>query len=112
RGRTAVVSLGDGTASERVLRPDVAHSLAFRGSRELGTGYPNSPMGTIALIRQTLLDADWYIRAWQTHNRSPQSVPQPETNIALAALHDVVAGDQPVLVEATSEVEVLRARSL
>src|SRR5690606_8470648 len=55
RGRTAVVSLGDGNTTDRVLRPDVAQSLAFSGSRELGMTYPNSPMGAIALIRQTLL---------------------------------------------------------
>src|SRR5690606_13137624 len=35
RGRTAVISLGDGTASERVLRPNVAQALAFRGSSDL-----------------------------------------------------------------------------
>jgi imidazolonepropionase-like amidohydrolase len=112
RGRTAVVSLGDGTASERVLRPDVAQSVAFRGSRELGMTYPNSPMGVIALMRQTLLDADWYIRAWDTHRRAPQRVPQPETNIALASLNDVVRGNEPVIFEATSELDVLRARAL
>src|SRR5690606_38936375 len=86
RGQTAVVTLGDGNPGERVLRANVAQALAFRGSRELGMTYPNSPMGAIALIRQTLLDASWYIRAWDTHRRSPQGVPQPETNIALAAL--------------------------
>src|SRR5690606_22404590 len=97
---------------DRVLRPDVAQSLAFSGSRELGMTYPNSPMGAIALIRQTLLDAGWYVRAWDTHRRSPQSVPQPETNSALAALNEAVAGDEPVFFEATSELEVLRARAI
>ncbi|HLV25387.1 MAG TPA: amidohydrolase family protein [Gemmatimonadales bacterium] len=112
RGQTAVVTLGDGNPGERVLRANVAQALAFRGSRELGMTYPNSPMGAIALIRQTLLDASWYIRAWDTHRRSPQGVPQPETNIALAALNDVVSGDEPLLFEATSQLEVLRARAI
>jgi len=112
RGRTAVVSLADGTTTERVLRPDVAHSVTFSGSRELGMTYPNSPMGAIALIRQTFLDADWYTRAWDTHRRSPQNVPQPETNAALAALTAAAAGREPVLFEARSELEVLRARAI
>src|SRR5690606_14649966 len=56
--------------------------------------------------------ASWYIRAWDTHRRSPQGVPQPETNIALAALNDVVSGDEPLLFEATSQLEVLRARAI
>jgi imidazolonepropionase-like amidohydrolase len=112
RGRTAVVNLGDGNATDRVVRPDVAQSLAFSGSRELGMTYPNSPMGSIALIRQTLLDAGWYTRAWDTHRRSPQNVPQPETNLALAALNNVVTGNEPLLVEARSELEILRARKI
>jgi imidazolonepropionase-like amidohydrolase len=112
RGQTAVVSLGDGTVGERVLRPGVAQSLALEGSNELGGGYPNSPMGVIALVRQTLLDADWYIRAWDTYRRSPLGLRQPETNSALAALDVVVQREEPLLVEATSEEDVLRARSI
>ena len=112
RGHTAVVSLGDGNANDRVFRSDVAQAMSFTGSRELGLTYPNSPMGSIALIRQTLLDAGWYIRAWDTHRRSPQSVPQPETNLALAALNGAVSGSEPVLFETRSELEVLRARAI
>ncbi|MGH7463746.1 MAG: amidohydrolase family protein, partial [Longimicrobiales bacterium] len=112
RGHTAVVSLGDGTAGERVLRPGIAHSLSLSRSNELGGSYPNSPMGAIALVRQTLLDADWYIRAWDAYRRAPTGLQPPETNEALAALRGVVQRQEPVLVEARSEEEILRARAI
>jgi imidazolonepropionase-like amidohydrolase len=112
RGQTAVVSLGDGSASERVLRSDVGQSLSLSGSDELGGGYPNSPMGAIALVRQTLLDADWYIRVWDTYRRAPAGLQSPETNAALAALNDVVQRREPLIVEARSEEDILRARAI
>jgi imidazolonepropionase-like amidohydrolase len=112
RGRTAVVSLGDGSARERVLRPAVGHSLSLNGSRELGGSYPNSPMGAIALVRQTLLDADWYIRVWDTYRRAPSGLQPPETNAALASLDGVVRRQEPLIVETRSEEEILRARAI
>ena len=112
RGRTAVVSLGDGPARERVLRPAVGHSLSLSGSRELGGSYPNSPMGAIALVRQTLLDADWYIRVWDAYQRAPRGLQPPETNAALASLDGVVQRDEPLIVETRSEEEILRARAI
>ncbi|MGH7577400.1 MAG: amidohydrolase family protein, partial [Longimicrobiales bacterium] len=112
RGRTAVVSLLDDVPSERVLLQDVAQSVALEGSDELGEGYPNSPMGVIALIRQTLLDADWYIRMWEAYRSSSEGLERPETNAALEALDEVIRREKPLLVEATSEEEVLRARAI
>ena len=112
RGRTAVVSLGDESAGERVLRPVVGHSLSLSGSRQLGGFYPNSPMGAIALVRQTLLDAEWYIRVWDTYSRAPRGLEPPETNAALAALDGVVQRREPLIVETRSEEEILRARAI
>ena len=112
RGRTAVVSLGDDAAGERVLRPAVAHSLSLSGSSELGRTYPNSSMGAIALIRQTLLDADWYTRVWDTYERAPAGLEPPETNAALAVLDGVVQQREPLIVETRSEEDILRARAI
>jgi imidazolonepropionase-like amidohydrolase len=112
RGEAAVVGLGDGAAGERVLKGDVAQSLKLNRDGELGGAYPNSPMGAIALVRQTLLDADWYIRAWDTYASKPAGLAPPETNIALEALQPVVRSNRPLLVETTSEEEILRAQAI
>ncbi len=112
RGSASVVDLGDGGVRERILRPGVVQSVGFRRSFELGGSYPNSTMGTIALIKQTFMDAEWYGRAWDAYEASGRAFLPPETSEALAALADAVAGAQPVLFETGSEEEYLRARKI
>ncbi len=112
RGTASLVGLGDEGVRERVLRPDVAQSIGFQRSFELGGAYPNSAMGTIALMKQTLMDTDWYMRAWNAYEASGRAFLPPETSEALAALADAAQGGQPVIFETGSEEEYLRAYSL
>ncbi|MDX1393878.1 MAG: amidohydrolase family protein [Gemmatimonadota bacterium] len=112
RGSASVVNLGDAGARDRVLRPDVAQSVGFDRSFELGGRYPNSAMGVIALMRQTFMDADWYIRAWGAYEASGRAFLPPETSAALEALEDALQGGQPVYFETGSEEEYLRARAV
>jgi imidazolonepropionase-like amidohydrolase len=112
RGTASVVNLGEEGVRDRVLRPDLVQAVGFQRSFELGGSYPNSSMGTIALIKQTFMDSDWYIRAWDAYEASGRAFLPPETSQALAALEDVVQGNQPVLFETNSEEEYLRAYKL
>jgi hypothetical protein len=86
RGMASVVNLGDAGVRDRVLRPDVAQSMGFQRSGELGDErYPNSAMGVIALMKQTFMDADWYERAWAAYEESGRAFLPPETSAALEA---------------------------
>ncbi len=59
RGSAAVVSLGEANDNTVLLKRGAAHHLSFsKGSSQ--QNYPSSRMGTMALLRQTYLDADWY----------------------------------------------------
>ena len=112
RGTGSVVNLGDAGVRERVLVPDMIQAIGFQRSFELGGSYPNSTMGTTALMKQTLMDADWYIRAWDAYESSGRSFLPPETSEALDALESVVQGGQPVVFETSSEEEYLRAHAI
>ncbi len=112
RGTASVVNLGDTGVRDRVLRPDLAQAMGFQRSLQLGGAYPNSSMGTIALMKQTFMDADWYMRAWGAYEASGRAFLPPETSEALAALEDAVQGDQPIVFETGSEEEYLRAHKL
>lgn len=112
RGQASVVNLSDAGARERVLRPNLVQAVGFQRSFTLGGSYPNSAMGTTALMKQTLMDAEWYIRAWAAYERSGRAILPPETSEALAALGGAVQGRQPVLFQATSEEEYLRAYAI
>jgi imidazolonepropionase-like amidohydrolase len=112
RGTASVLTLSDGGVRERVLRPDLAQAVGFQRSFALGGMYPNSAMGTIALMKQTFMDAEWYGRAWGAYETSGRSMLPPETSEALAALGKSVQGKQPVYFETDSEEEYLRAFKL
>jgi hypothetical protein len=109
RGTGSVVNLGDAGVRDRVLIRDMIQAIGFQRSFQLGGAYPNSTMGTAALMKQTFMDADWYIRAWDAYEASGRAFLPPETSEALGALESVVQGGQPVVFETSSEEEYLRA---
>ncbi len=112
KGKSAVISLQDGSVPNRLVKSDVAQSASLTRGWEFGFGYPTSPIGAIALIRQTLYDADWYDRAHNVYSENPRGLQRPETNAPVAALRDVVRGEQPILFAANSDEEILRVNRL
>jgi imidazolonepropionase-like amidohydrolase len=106
RGSSAVFDLGEGTPNDLLVRPHVAQHVTFESSR--GDAYPNSLIGTIALIRQTFLDAQWFRSAMEAAAKNPGE-PRPEYVADLAALEDAVTAKQPVVFESTDEMSLLRA---
>jgi imidazolonepropionase-like amidohydrolase len=112
RGRAALVSLGKGPDSRRLLVSEPAQTAAFPRSDEVDEGYPSSLMGSMALIRQALLDAAWYQEAHRIHQADPGAAPRPETNHALAELGGVARGEEPLIVETRNEDELLWALAL
>ena len=112
RGSATVVNLGESGVRDRILRADLVQSMGFQRSFQLGGSYPNSAMGVIALMKQTFMDAEWYVRAQAAYEKSGRSVLPPETSEALAALRPAVQGTQPVLFQTESEEDYLRAYKL
>ncbi|MCP9237479.1 amidohydrolase family protein [Lewinella sp. JB7] len=95
RGSAAVVTLGESSDNEVLIKRDAAHHLSFdKGSS--GQAYPNSRMGEIALLRQTYLDAEWY--AGQNGE---------ETNLSLEAWTD--RQDLPQIFAVDNWQDALRA---
>ncbi|MFH1373521.1 MAG: amidohydrolase family protein [bacterium] len=84
RGRSCVVLLGEGLPNDLLIRPYGYHVASF----DKGTStqdYPDSWMGAIALIRQTLYDVDWYQKAHRACQLDPGQK-MPEFNVAIEAL--------------------------
>ncbi|XAM00168.1 amidohydrolase family protein [Phycisphaeraceae bacterium D3-23] len=105
RGQTAVVSLGEhaNDASEDgppVFREGVFHAVAFETAR--GDSYPSSGMGTLALIRQTIFDANW-----QRGEREAGRLDDPAN-----CLDTLADAEVPLLIRAEDEMETLAAGGL
>ncbi len=109
KGTSAVVSTGSTDNNRAILNPDVALHMRLAVPRNRTRGaYPSSPMGAVALARQTWLDAQWYQQAWSAHQSNPV-LPRPEHNEALELLTHYLDGKRLVIVDAANELYLLRA---
>jgi imidazolonepropionase-like amidohydrolase len=94
-----------------VITTPVAQHVTFALGRGGGAGYPVSTIGTIAFVRQALLDAQWQreARAWAA--RHPDQ-PRPAFEPALDALVPALERKLPVAFDAGELREILRALSI
>jgi len=106
-GVGTLVNLNGLTRRDCVLCPAAVMDFSFTTS---GAGYPGSPMGIIALTRQTLLDAQRY--TLQQKSFADGIPPRPPDDPVLAALQPVVGGVLPTLYTANTEREIRRALGL
>ena len=109
KGTSCLVLLGDDDTASPLLKRKVWHHLQLTVPRGAGRprGYPNSPMGAVALLRQTMHDASWYGDAWSAY-RANTTLPRPEVNVALQTLADAVAS-QTFVFDAPNERMAIRA---
>ncbi len=99
RGSSTMVLLGEAAPHELIVKDKAAHHFSFRkgSSRQ---DYPSSLMGSIALLRQTYCDAQWY--------KATQG--KEEYNISLQAWNDLA--NLPQVFEVGDRLEALRAAAI
>ena len=105
-GQSTLVNLGDGGLTANRLSGSVAQHASLHG-RDSAGGYPQSLMGSIALLRQTLSDARWQAAAQSAWARNPAQA-RPEWIEGLDALAPVRNGDQPLVVTSEDALDTLR----
>lgn len=99
RGTGTVVMLGNEKLNKLMLKEKVAAFFSF----DKGTStqdYPSSLMGSIALLRQTYYDAEWY----------KKTNPTREFNAPLAALNE--QQNLPQIIDAGDWKNILRAKKI
>lgn len=112
RGTAVTVALTDADGPEWVYNRYGPTIVTFE-SGGWGSGYPSVLIGVNALIRQTLLDAQWFAVCWDMYRANPFGLEPPTPNDALAALRDVVDGrGRTFWVETSDEFDLFRAKRL
>lgn len=105
QGQAVTLSLADKIANDVIYNAESRHF----GSFDKGTSqqqYPNSLMGSIALIRQTLSDANWYEQAY---GKDAYNGPV-EYNAALAELGPIE--QEGMVFAVTDDKSLLRAHAV
>ena len=109
KGKSAVVLTGNSPVPKSLLRRDVGMHVRLTVSRGRGRdAYPGSPMGAVALARQTFLDSQWYSQAWQAY-RTQSGLEKPDANLAFDAMNDHLMAGKWVMFDALNEQYALRA---
>lgn len=108
RGQAVVASTADGLPGDLILKATASQFMSFDPGSSTQS-YPSSLMGSIALLRQNLADANWYREArgktdWRFFREAP------EFNAALAALGQLET--QGGVFETSNERNLLRADAL
>ena len=109
-GRGALLSLvADAPRRDALLMPDTVQ--VFGLDFQFGQEYPGSLMGSLALIRQTLLDARWYAQSQASRN-GPPSAERLQHSQSLSALAPAATGRQRVFMLMDDELDAGRYASI
>ncbi|MBS3823559.1 MAG: amidohydrolase family protein [Wenzhouxiangellaceae bacterium] len=110
RGNSVLANLGDGGMSANLLAENVAQH-AHLDERSPDGNYPQSLMGSVALFRQSLLDAAWQQSARNAWQANPAQS-RPEWLAGMDVLAPVLAGEQPLVVKSEDALDSLRILDL
>ncbi len=110
-GQSSLVNLSEGEIGQMVVKTPVAFHINLAVSRGFGGGYPGSPMGVFAFVKQTLLDADQYGIAWSIYDANPGAA-RPQYSRALEALQPVVKQQMKVVLPGDDPTQIRRVLDL
>ncbi len=110
-GQSSLVNLSGGDIGQMVVKTPVAVHINLAASRGFGGGYPGSPMGVFAFVKQTLLDADHYGIAWSIYDANP-GAERPQYSRALAALQPVLRQQMKVILPGDDPTQIRRVLDL
>ncbi|WP_376690531.1 amidohydrolase family protein [Wenzhouxiangella sp. EGI_FJ10409] len=107
RGYSALVNLGEGGLADNLIEPAMFQHLSL-GATTSGRQFPNSRMGSVALLRQVMIDAQWQVRARAAWARNPAQ-PRPTFLEDIEALEPVFDGRRSLVIESSDMLDSLRA---
>ncbi|MCC6906351.1 MAG: amidohydrolase family protein [Phycisphaerales bacterium] len=113
RGAAATIALREAGSDPIVHQPIGPQVIQFETGGWNSDEYPGSLIGAVALVRQTLIDAEWYRHCVEMYRLNPINIEAPAPADALYALRFVVRQrQQPVLFNTESELDLFRAARL
>ena len=98
-GQGDVLQLGGEPLRSAIIQPRVTQfvSMSGRGGRSGRRGYPSSPMGIVALVRQTFLDADSHRQRQALFSRYPTQLELVPVDPVLDAVGSLLDREQKCL---------------
>ncbi len=113
-GESALLNTAGDSVSAMIVRAPFAQHITFRtlGGGGVAASYPTSLMGTFSALRQMLLDAQRLQERQRIYAANPRGLRRPEADRSLEALMPVLNREVPIVMNANSEREIIRALDL
>ncbi|HTK38386.1 MAG TPA: amidohydrolase family protein [Pyrinomonadaceae bacterium] len=108
-GESAVIDLAGDSVSAMIIKSPFAEHISFNTIRGQ---YPVSLLGTFSALRQMMLDAQRLQEIQKLYAANPRGIKRPESDKSLEALIPVINRQIPVVFNANSEREIVRALDL
>ena len=105
-GQSVLLNLNGEPLPPMVLRNGAALHINFTTERG---GYPSSLMGTIAHIRQSFMDAEYYAARQAQYAKGPAGLKRTEYDPRLEALVPFVRDRKPVIFQCNNVEDIKRA---
>ena len=108
-GQSALINTAGDSVSEMILRSPVALHISFN---TIPGSYPGSLLGTFSALRQIMLDGQ-RLQEWEKiYAKNPRGVKRPQMDKSLEAVIPALNREIPVVFNANSENEIVRALDL
>jgi len=105
-GQAAVLKLRGGTVDDMYFAPG-GMKFALRTTFRERRIYPTTHMGVASILREQLIAAQEYLKAWERFEAGARSAAPPARDLKLEALGKVLTRELPVGAHAQSAVEML-----
>ena len=109
-GQSVLINLAGDSVSAMIIKSPVAEHITFTTIR---TGaYPTSLLGTFSALRQMFLDAQRLRELKKMYDKNPSGMKRPADDKSLEALIPILMREMPIVMNANSEREIIRALDL
>ena len=108
-GQSVLLNINGEKKETMVINNPVALHINFTAERRI---YPSSLMGTMALLRQSFLDTEYYSSYKAQFSKSWRGLKRPEYNPLLESLSPFVIQKKPVIFNCQNQEDIKRALGL
>jgi len=109
QGSTALIQLND---KADVINNSVGQKISYEVDGWGSDRYPNALLGVVALLRQTFIDADWYLQSIKKINKYPNHNKHLKINDDLNVIGRWMADKKPFIFNTKHELSALRSFEL
>ncbi|MFT3745818.1 MAG: amidohydrolase family protein [Pyrinomonadaceae bacterium] len=108
-GQSAVINLAGDSVSAMVVKAPFAEHISFATTPGQ---FPQSLLGTFAALRQIFLDAKRLQELEKQYAANPKGMKRPPADKSLEALYPAINRQMPVVFNANTEIQIIRALDL